>query len=95
MSLGQIPYVSQLRFFFFLYEVETIKPTTQHVGECQVFEYRLCKVSIHRRCSINIQVPVHFHGALLRCYNAVEGAEDEAANIWVFVLFSKSKERCR
>lgn len=72
MSLGQIPYVSQLRFL--VYEVETIKPTTQHAGECQVFEYRICTVLIRRRCSINIQVPVHFHGALLRCYNAVGGA---------------------
>lgn len=77
MSLGQIPYVSRLHFL--VYEVES--------GECQVFEYGLCTVLIHRRCSINIQIPEHFHGALLKCYNAVEGAEDEAANIWVFVLF--------
>lgn len=87
MSLGQIPYVSRLHFL--VYEAETIKPTTQCAGECQVFAHRLCTVSIHGRCSVNTQVPVHCRGALLRRYCVVEGAEDEAANIWVFVLFFK------
>lgn len=79
--------------------VETVIPTTQHAHECQVFESRPYTVPIHRRCSVNSQAPAHFHRALLRCYNIVEGAEDRAASIWVGCFFwsfsPKPRERCR